>query len=224
MFKKISVAVISIHALLLIILTIHHFFSFKTIPKKMVVSTISLSKTTPIIPSKSSITPTPTPKSEDLKKNTASKTISKTNQIKVSPPPKKAEIEKKQAAKTLDEKKTLLSKQTTQKQVLSVPSKIQSLPEHVEEQTRPQYSQYLASYLQQELDLPELGEVKVFLEIDKHGHLQHLKILETQSQINSDYLLEKLPLLTFPSPIDFGSFENNFTITFKNKDNNYIYK
>jgi hypothetical protein len=76
----------------------------------------------------------------------------------------------------------------------------------------PTYSEYLIAYLQAALDLPEFGEVKAKLEIDRFGKLLALEILETKSRKNAEFLKKELPLLDFPQ----GTESSVYTITFRN--------
>lgn len=85
----------------------------------------------------------------------------------------------------------------------------------------PTYGEFLIAYLQNSLDLPEYGEVRVRLEIDRFGSLIHCEILETQSVKNGEFLKNQLPTLSFPCLNDFDIFETSqtFTIAFRNVEN-----
>jgi hypothetical protein len=77
----------------------------------------------------------------------------------------------------------------------------------------PNYSEILAVFLQNVLELPEYGEVKAHLEIDSQGQLTHVEILEARNQKNGEFLRKRLPELIFPA----SDTPLSFTITFKNQ-------
>jgi hypothetical protein len=83
---------------------------------------------------------------------------------------------------------------------------------------REDYGKFLIGYFQENLDLPEYGDVKAQIEIDKFGKLIRYEVLETKSLKNAEFLKNALPELTFPCLNDFGIFETaqTFTITFRN--------
>ena len=70
----------------------------------------------------------------------------------------------------------------------------------------------LSAFLQEALQLPEFGEVKVELSVDARGKLTHFKILETKSEKNADFLKNRLPELQFPC---FNE-SSTLTIVFRN--------
>ena len=80
------------------------------------------------------------------------------------------------------------------------------------------FGDFLVQYLQNTLELPEYGEVKMEVTIDQGGHLTHLQILDSKSEKNAQFLKNRLPTLPFPCLNDFDIFEmkQTFTITFKN--------
>jgi hypothetical protein len=82
----------------------------------------------------------------------------------------------------------------------------------------PTYGEFLIAYLQSSLDLPEYGEVRAKIEIDRFGKLLHCEILEAKSTKNAEFLKNQLPDLTFPCLNDFDimDFSQTFTITFRN--------
>lgn len=85
-----------------------------------------------------------------------------------------------------------------------------------QETVQPSYGQTLIAYLQGSLDLPEFGEVKVDLEIDRNGHLVRFEILEEKSKKNAEFLKKRLPELVLPCFNDTSNETAVFTITFKN--------
>jgi len=103
---------------------------------------------------------------------------------------------------------------------LTIPSKIEpakDLPS-VESTKDATYSEYLIAYLQTTLDLPEYGEVRAKIEIDRFGRLIDCIILEAKSNKNAEFLKNQLPALTFSCLNDFGIVDSTqtFTITFRN--------
>ena len=87
-------------------------------------------------------------------------------------------------------------------------------------QDDPSYGEYLIAYLQNTLDLPEFGEVKAQIEIDRFGKLIDCKILESKSAKNGQFLKNELVHLDFPCLKDFGIADasKTFTIFFRNID------
>jgi hypothetical protein len=86
---------------------------------------------------------------------------------------------------------------------LSIPASISKL--HIEkpesEKTSLEdirYSDLLIQYLENTLELPEKGEVKMRLELQADGQLLSLEILKAESKKNSEYLKNTLPALYFP--------------------------
>jgi len=102
---------------------------------------------------------------------------------------------------------------------LTLPSKIEPKAQIApESNVDPTYSEFLVSYLQSALDLPEYGEVRAKIEIDRFGRLIDCEILEAKSVKNAEFLKNQLPELTFPCLNDFGIVDatETFTITFRN--------
>lgn len=56
----------------------------------------------------------------------------------------------------------------------------------------------ISSYLQEMLQLPEFGEVKVELSINRFGKLEKLEVLEAKSEKNEEFLRNQLPGLHYP--------------------------
>lgn len=99
------------------------------------------------------------------------------------------------------------------KPALTIPSKVaQKVEPPPEQKNEPSMSEFLVAYLQSTLELPEYGEVRVKIEIDRSGTLVSCEILEAKSKKNSDFLKNRLPELIFPCLNNAQSF----TITFRN--------
>jgi len=72
-------------------------------------------------------------------------------------------------------------------------------------------SEQIAALLQQELELPEFGEVKIKLSINRFGHLETVEILESKSQKNEAFLKKRLGEIQFPQLKETMSLTIAFT-------------
>lgn len=72
----------------------------------------------------------------------------------------------------------------------------------------------LVSYLHSSLNLPEFGEVKIQVTVNKDGSIDKLVVLEAESKKNKAYLEQHLPLLKLPITLEK---EKTFTLTFCNE-------
>jgi hypothetical protein len=218
-FKQIVFIVIALHFSAIFCLCLHHIFSREKPKSKIIVRTISfppkvitqavsvapkVKKESPKTAAKAPIG-TPKPKEKVL---TQVKTKEKSIESSLI-----QEIEKDLA--DLEKKPTSVHKSS-----LSLPKEI--VAPHVKEETEEchaGYGEILVSYLQNSLELPEMGEVKIDLEIDSLGHVVHFEIIEAKNKKNSDFLKKRLPELTLPCfNNDRKSDETaKFTITFKNR-------
>jgi hypothetical protein len=72
--------------------------------------------------------------------------------------------------------------------------------------------------LQEQLQLPELGEVIARLILQPPGILSEIEIIDTKSKANAEFLKKRLPLLELPCFNDYGIKDKTleFTITFRN--------
>lgn len=82
------------------------------------------------------------------------------------------------------------------------------------------FGQNLVSFLQALLELPEIGQVKVFLEIDTSGKIKKVEVLESQSKKNAQVLKKQLLDLDVSGLNDYRTLSKNYeyTITFKNDE------
>lgn len=82
----------------------------------------------------------------------------------------------------------------------------------------PSYEQFLIAYLQTILELPEYGEVRIEIEIDRFGNPIRCAVLESRSAKNGEYLKKRLPELSLPCFNDFGitDLTLTFNIVFRN--------
>jgi hypothetical protein len=194
-FQKIAVGVFAVHFLLLSILWIHHAWKGKARPvRPLVVKSVVISAPAPPPPSVVTVKPA-APKKVDKKKEKIAKEVA---QLKKEMK-KEAVIEKKRAQ-------------------LAVPK---PLPQKVQppiEQPAPTYGEFLIAFLENALDLPEYGDVKARIEIDRFGHLVHCQILESKNGQNAIFLQSRLQEIEFPRLDEYGISEpsHSFTITFRN--------
>jgi len=84
---------------------------------------------------------------------------------------------------------------------------------------RETYISVLAHFLQNNLELPEIGEVRVRVVLKASGQPMSVEILESKNHKNSEWLKNQLPLLQAPRLSDFNINEDliDFKILFKNK-------
>lgn len=78
------------------------------------------------------------------------------------------------------------------------------------------YSEELVEILKESLHLPEYGEVKMQLKLNRDGSVLQVIVLKTESQKNKAYLQTELPRLKFP-PLNVKKKEVTFTLTFCNE-------
>ncbi|MBU6382719.1 MAG: hypothetical protein KGQ49_02980 [Verrucomicrobia bacterium] len=99
---------------------------------------------------------------------------------------------------------------------LHVPVKPSAKIEEAEPVADATYEEVLIALLQNTLDLPEFGDVKMEIEIDAYGKVVASKILESKSLKNAKFLQEELTTLSFPIPFDMKK-GRSFTVVFRNK-------
>ncbi len=83
------------------------------------------------------------------------------------------------------------------------------------------YKEMILTILQNQLELPEFGEVIVKIKINEKGSVFYCEILKTQSNKNGEFLKKRLQELTFPCFNEYGMASSplDFTITFYNVEN-----
>lgn len=229
--KQIAIAVCMAHLLAIFFLLGHHLISRRLKPPRpMVVKTISIHAEPKIQDLK--------PKEVPLKSVVAAPVASAKKEGPTKPKPatsakkgataKPAPVVKKSPPLPVDEEDTFLKEIAKSFQNLKVeaqkpPRPTLNLPQAIKRKTvltqevanvDPTYSEFLIAYLQNALDLPEFGEVKAKLEIDRFGRLVDLEILEAKSVKNAQFLKAELPQLDFPAGI--ADATEVFTITFRN--------
>lgn len=217
-FQQILISVLTIHCLFVFGSLIHHFFtSWLKPPKAMVVRTVKIAP----------------PPQKVIEKRPAKKSVVKHNIPKAQKPAqtkKRAVAAKKpkresplvsEIAKSFD---TLKETPKRKSRKLNLPSKIEENKEPIKEES---YSEsdlgsYLIGYLQNSLQLPEYGRVKIQLTIDHLGRLSSCEVLEAISIKNAEFLRAELPQLVYPRLSDFGinKKSHTFIISFTNSEKN----
>ncbi|QVL55776.1 MAG: hypothetical protein KFB95_00800 [Simkaniaceae bacterium] len=133
---------------------------------------------------------------------------------KKSTPSKKSEI-----LKDLKETLSRIETKAPPEATISLPKQIQSLQiDHGDKKEETDYFISLAHALKEELELPELGEVKLEMTVSHTGQVLKLRILRTLSGKNRRYLELNLPRLRLPPFSEDLKNENahTFTLTFCN--------
>lgn len=217
--QQITVAVVFVHLTLLFVLSFHHLLTSRLKPPRpMIVKTIS-----PMVAvSEVKAVSAPVPAPAQPKKNiAASKPSEKAPQKIAAPKPtKKVENPLSEIAKSLetfgsDTKKKAPTSLAVPKKVAPPPPKEEEVIDNIN------YEELLIAFLQESLDLPEFGHVRLKLEIDRFGKLIDCQIVEAKSAKNAEFLKNRLPELAFPCLNDFGkiSATQTFNITFRNVEN-----
>ena len=73
-------------------------------------------------------------------------------------------------------------------------------------------------HLKEQLQLPEVGEVKLQMTLSPEGRVVKVAVLRAQNQGNKEYLEEVLPTLAFPFLKNYLKKEKSFMITFLNEE------
>lgn len=227
--KQIAVTVCAIHLLTLFGLLGHHLFTRRTRPVRPILVRTVLPVPAPHpnvqVGKREEGVPKPKPKpAAPPKKEIAVKPKPpiETVKPKSTVAPKKGEpvLANSSLLKEIGESLETLNEKSKQRPVLNVPKKIESNRQltEIDSPIDPNYGEFLVAFLQNTLDLPEYGEVKAKIEIDRFGKLVHCEILQTKSIKNGEFIKNQLPELLFPCLNDFGILANTqtFTITFRN--------
>jgi hypothetical protein len=204
LFKKISLYVLGAHFLLLLILLSQHLLTRPFKYKPIAVRTVHIARTPPPPPvaaikqpAKSS--PTPAKKPSVIAKSASPK--------KKSPAP---------SQKLLQDIESNLQALTSPVVKERVKTEISIPTLHIESITfeESNSTERIAAFLQDSLQLPEYGEVKVALSLDRSGKLLHLDILDSKSEKNKQFIKNRLPELQFPCLNESASL----TIVFRNEN------
>lgn len=215
--KQISLVVWTFHFFLLTALIINHLWTRST-PKTRPIAVrtfASVSQTeTPLVSTKTAniqTSPKPLAPKTSAKKPAPNK--------KAAPKADENESALQSVANALEELKSLEKKKEPLK-TLSVPSQIRLETKGAESKIAQTYGAFLVAYLENSLDLPEYGNVKLELSIDRTGRLLTSQVLSSESDKNSEFLKNRLPELAFPCFNDFQIAENTltFTVSFRNAE------
>lgn len=207
----------------------------KKVDAKAKKSPTSSKKTGP--PSKPTPKKTPPPaKNDELKKKQAEEVEAQKQKLEAEAQKKKAELERQQ--KFLADAQEKMSKiggnrnqtsqKTTSSSLSSLPNAIADL--HIEalpaakgapplSQREVTYRDELVGRLKLQLKLPEYGDVKVSLTLNRSGGVDKVTILSAESSANKKYIEKTLPNLSFPAfGANFDSLpQYTFTITLSNE-------
>lgn len=219
--KQIGLVVCMVHLFAVFGLMCHHLVSRRLKPpKSMIVRTITppVERKTQTTKAESTVPKIQQPVAATTPKPKPATPSKKPAPVKPAPIAKKeAPVKQERLLKEIAESlETLNTDSKKARTALALPSKIAPKTEVVEDS--PNYGEFLIGYLQTALDLPEYGEVRARLEIDRFGRLIDCEILEAKSLKNAEFLKNQLPQLTFPCLNDFGIVDatQQFTITFRN--------
>jgi hypothetical protein len=218
--KQIALAVFLVHFVAIVALLGHHFATRQLRPPRpMVVRTLAAQPAPVAIVSAPAVAKTTTPTKPKatpvtpVKKVAPPVVINKTTTKPVAKPAPVVVQKKDPVLQEIAESLEALSTEATRTRTqITVPSKRAAKAEIAPSKLDPTYGEILIAYLQNELDLPEYGEVRARIEIDRFGCLVGCEILESKSAKNAEFLKNRLPELAFPCLNDAGIF----TITFRN--------
>jgi outer membrane biosynthesis protein TonB len=183
----------------------------KTIGSKaLATSTISAKK--PPLKKQAAIKKAETKKSTTPK--TAPQPVKKTKQAspKTTPAKELKPFSKETIAK-IEEKIDKLEKITKGESQTLEKTAISSLIQDFDEE--PNQITFVVSYLFELLELPGPGKVMVDLSIDENGMIENIKILESENNENSNYLIQALKNLVLPFEKK-GSIPSNLKVCFSN--------
>lgn len=209
--KQITVAVFAFHFAAILALLGHHLASQRFRPvRPMVVRTLA-AQAAPIAVASAPIAIAKTP--APVKPKAAPVPAVKKATVTAAKPVVKAVAKKDPVLQEIAESLQALSTEAARPRTeLKLPSKLPAKTEIAPSKLDPTYGEALVAYLQNELDLPEYGEVRAKIEIDRFGSLVRCEILESKSAKNATFLKNRLPELTFPCLNE----DQSFTITFRN--------
>lgn len=209
--RQIGCVVLLIHFLCVFALTVHHLIANHPPKRPIAVRTRQIA-----LPQKAAVANTnTTPKKQTPSPpKAAKKTAAKAPSKKVEPAKKAVKETPKAEPEPIVEE---IVTTTFTKTALSLPSLIETPTTSENLTIDPTYEELLIATFQSTLDLPEMGEVKARLEIDRTGRLVSCTILETKSRKNEEFLKNRLPDLMFPC-FNGGDIQS-FTVTFRNVEN-----
>lgn len=204
------VLVWGIHFFLLAALLINHLWT----RSKPLIRPIAVRTVTPIVEGKKSA-PLPAVKKTTIK---AAKPQATQPKAPSKPKPKTDKGALRELTSALEQLKALEKPKTSEP--LSLPSAIFIEPKGQVSTAMQSYGSALIAYLENQLDLPEFGVVRVELCLNRDGHLLKSLVVASESEKNSEFLKNRLPELAFPCFNDFQIRENTltFTVSFRNAE------
>lgn len=206
--------VLGAHFVLLMTLLIHHGLSNHPIPSKIVVHNRSLQTTS--VQTSSVIAKEPPKKKQGTQQRSAPSTKAAQVSKETSATVKKQGIasKKKEELEALWKELDSFASPSFSSSSIDIPSQV-SAP--IEEEAS--YEEILIGYLQNVLELPERGEVKVNLTINGAGKLLNLEIVAMKNPKNGEFLKKRLSELVFPQQTEKGLEDAVFqcTVVFKNR-------
>jgi len=119
---------------------------------------------------------------------------------------KKREPKRKKLLKTLEESIAKIDEKrdnNSLKKELTLPKRVDFSQEFVEDDLlEKDYGQLLIDELKNSLKLPQVGEVRLKLTLEKNGRVVDVEVLQSESEANKGYLLGNLQKMTFPPFVD----------------------
>jgi hypothetical protein len=213
--KQIALTVFLSHFFIVLALFGHHLFTRQLRPPRpMVIRTLAAQPPPRPLATAPVAKATPAPAKPKAKPSAPAKKATPKASAAPQPVVKKTAAKEEDLLQEIAANLQALSTETKpSRSTLTVPSKLASKAE-IKSDTPfdPTAGEILIAYLQNELDLPEYGEVRAKIEIDRFGKLVSCQILEAKSAKNAAFLKNRLPELAFPCLNDSQSF----TITFRN--------
>ena len=158
-------------------------------------------------PVKSAVSKSPLPKTSSSKKQQKTRPQTKplpkkTTPIKSSPakskPPTSTKISP-QIQDSLQKLEKSIAQIEAKHATIKAPSKEPSaFSKEDNKENEAAFVAILTTYLQEQLQLPDMGEVTVQLTFDSHGMIQSMNVLSSQSKHNQKRIEERLPALHLP--------------------------
>lgn len=216
--KQIAIAVLFGHFLALLALAIHHLATPRPRYHPIAIHTISSPAVSlpPLPPALAShpVSSAPRPSSpKPVSSKPPARPSTKSSPSKKSPPQKTTAS----LLDSLSQNLQALSSHSASppKADLPIPKLLTKKPAvTIEHPLDLSYAQSLIFFLQNALELPEIGEVKVSLTILPSGALQSCEIIASKNPANSAFLKNRLPQLPFPCFNDVDS--KTLTLVFRN--------
>jgi len=194
---------LAVHLLLILVLTGQHLITSSPHKRRqMTVNTIRIAAPSPApVVARQVMKPDPIAKASSVSKPNVKPALhTKPVSSKPSKSIESKKVPTKQETALLKEIEqniaSIAAPKLTKKAELVIPSL--SIPEEIVEEIFESPVEKLAQFLQQALQLPEFGAVRVRLSVDRLGKLQSFEVLGAKSEKNAQFLKNQLPELQFP--------------------------